>query len=112
MQLRDKNILEKILSVIKESDEIFENISKEEFLKNNLFKLSATMNVIRIGELVKHLTYEFRKQNSHIAWRDITGFRDIASHKYDIIDMNEMYDTIKNDFPELKSQIEKILETE
>ena len=70
------------------------------------------MNVIRIGELVKHLTDEFRKQNSHIAWRDITGFRDIASHKYDTIDMNELYGTIKNDFPELKSQIEKILEDE
>lgn len=112
MQHRDKNILEKIIVIIDESEKIFENISNEEFLNNNLFKLAASMNVIRIGELVKNLTDEFRKQNSHIAWRDITGFRDIASHKYDIIDMNELYDTIKNEFPELKLQIEKILENE
>ncbi len=110
MQLRDKNILEKIIIIIDESEEIFASVSKEKFLENNIFKLSASMNVIRIGELVKHLTDEFRKQNSQIAWRDITGFRDIASHKYDIIDMNELYDTIKSDFPELKLQIEKILE--
>ena len=71
-----------------------------------------SMSIIRVGELVKALTDEFRKQNSQVQWRDITGFRDVDAHKYDIIDMNEVYDTIKNDFPELKIQIEKILENE
>lgn len=53
MQLRDKNILEKILSVIKESDEIFKNISKEEFLKNNLLKMAMTMAILRGIDLLE-----------------------------------------------------------
>ena len=112
MRHRDSVTLRKILVAIDEATEILVNVSKDEFLKNNTQKLAMSMSIIRVGELVKALTDEFRKQNSQVQWRDITGFRDVAAYKYDIIDMNEVYDTIKNDFPELKAQLEKILENE
>ncbi|MBQ6976673.1 MAG: DUF86 domain-containing protein [Selenomonadaceae bacterium] len=109
MRHRDKTALQKISSVIDEITEILKNVSKEEFLINNTLKLATGMSIIRIGELVETLTMEFRDNQKQIAWKDIAGFRDIAAHKYDIIDMEEMYDTIKNELPELKFQIEKIL---
>ena len=112
MRRRDKIALQKILKVIDETNEFLENVSEEEFLKKNLLKSATAMSVIRIGELVKNLSDEFRQENSQVNWRDIAGFRDIAAHKYDIIDMKEVYKTIKFEFPELKSQIEKILESE
>ena len=112
MQHRDIVTLKKILVAINEATEILENVSKDDFLKNITQKLAMAMSIIRVGELVKNLTDEFRKQNSQVPWRDITGFRDIAAHKYDIVDMNEVYKTIKDDLPELKAQIEKILVNE
>ena len=107
---RNKIILQKILNVIDETNEFLDNVSEEEFLEKNLLKSAVAMSIIRIGELVKSLSAEFRQKNSQIAWRDIAGFRDIAAHKYEIIDMNEVYKTIKFELPELKLQIEKILE--
>lgn len=109
MQHRDKTTLKKILNAIEEATEVFGDVSRETFLTSKILKLSMAMSVIRVGELVKALTLEFRRDNPQVPWREIAGFRDVATHKYDTIDMNELYGTIKKDFPELKMQIEKIL---
>ena len=109
MRHRDKTTLKKILVAIEEATEAFGNVSEEVFLASRILKLAMSMSVIRVGELVKALTPEFRHSNPQVPWREIAGFRDVATHKYDTIDMQELYGTIKNDFPELKSQIEKIL---
>lgn len=112
MQRRERITLQKILSIIDETAEISKYISKEEFLKSDLFKTSISMEILRIGELVKNLTQEFRKENPQVTWRAISGFRDVIAHKYDVTDMTEVYNTVKKDFPELKNQIEKILDGE
>ena len=109
MRHRDKTTLKKILVAIEEATEGFDDVSEETFLSNRILKLAMAMSVIRVGELVKALTLEFRRNNPQVPWREIAGFRDVATHKYDTIDMRELYGTIKKDFPELKSQIEKIL---
>ena len=109
MRHRDKTTLKKILVAIEEATEALGDVSAEVFLTNRTLKLAMAMSVIRVGELVKALTPEFRRDNPQVPWREIAGFRDVATHKYDTIDMSELYGTIKKDFPELKSQIEKIL---
>ena len=109
MRHRDKTTLKKILVAIEEAKEAFGDVSEEVFLTSRILKLAMSMSVIRVGELVKALTPEFRRDNPQVPWREIAGFRDVATHKYDTIDMQELYGTIKKDFPELKSQIEKIL---
>ena len=86
MQHRDKIILQKIITAIEVGLKVFNDTALEKFLNDDGLKLSMSMTVIRIGELVKNLSTEFRESNKHIAWRDITGFRDIAAHKYDILD--------------------------
>ena len=112
MQRRDKITLQKILKVLEETLEIFRGTSLEKYLGNKERQFAMTMSILRIGELVKNLTMDFRKNNPQVKWKPIAGFRDIIVHKYDIVDMNEVYNTLKKDFPELKSQIEKILEME
>lgn len=112
MQHRDRIVLQKIFEIIKETEEIFADTSLENFLKNNERKWAMTMSILRIGELVKALTDEFRTQNSQVKWKAIAGFRDVIAHRYDALDMNEVYKTIKYEFPELKAQIEKILDNE
>lgn len=112
MQHRDIIVLQKILEVIDETAEISINISEEEFLKNNLLKMAMTMAILRIGELVKNLDFEFRKENPQVKWKAIAGFRDVIAHKYEAVDMEEVYKTITKEFPELKMQIEEILSAE
>ncbi len=112
MQHRDRIILKKIILEINKGFIFLGDTTLEEFLSNEMLKYAIAMDIINIGELVKSLTPEFRSKNNQIAWKDIAGFRDIAAHKYEILRMNQVYNTVKKDFPELKIQIEKILEAE
>ena len=108
MQHRDKIALEKIVNAIEEALEVFGNVSEENFLQSKTLKLAMAMSVIRVGELVKTLTPEFREKNPQVEWKAIAGFRDIAAHKYDTLRMRDVYITIKNELPELKAQIKNI----
>lgn len=112
MQHSDQIILQKILNAVDVALNIFGCTSKDEFLSSEILKLSMTMSVIRIGELVKNLSQNFRIENNQIKWKPIAGFRDVAAHKYETLSFERVYNTIKNDFPELKYQIEKIIEKE
>ena len=112
MRHRDRIVLLKIIEAIETGLKVFDDTSLEEFLKDDGMKLSMSMTIIRVGELVKTLSEEIRQKNSQVLWRDIAGFRDVAAHKYDILDFQRLYFSIKNELPELKTQIEKILESE
>ena len=112
MQLKDKLILEKMLKYVNSGINMLGKMPKEEFLANEVFQNAMAMTVIKVGEMVKNLDFEIRKQNPQVAWKDIAGFRDVIAHRYEVIRMDDLYITVKKDFPALKLQIEKILETE
>ena len=84
----------------------------EEFLSDEKTKYAVGMAAINIGEFTKHLSDEFRKNYSHISWKKAAGFRDVVAHKYETLDMTDVYNTITKSFPEMKLQIEKILESD
>lgn len=112
MRLRDKTVLQKICSEIGVATEFLGNISLEEFLADERNKRAVAMTAINIGELVKSLTPEFRTRNSHIAWKRAAELRNVAAHKYESLKMDLVYIMVKKNFPELKLQIEKILEAD
>lgn len=41
--------------------------------------------------------------------RAISGFRDVAAHKYGTLDMHIVYNTVKIDIPLLKENVQQIL---
>ena len=111
MQRRDKIALQKICREIDLVTEFLGNETLEEFLADEKTKHSVGMAAINIGELTKNLSLEFRKIFPEVEWKKATGFRDIVAHKYETLDMEDVYKTVTEDFPELKKQIEKILAT-
>lgn len=109
MQRKDGVIINKIIDELNVVLEAVGDISFEEFNSQEMFKRGVCMTVINIGELVKNLSSEFRNDYSYVPWKDIAGFRDIAAHKYQTLNMKDVYSTIMNDFPELKINIQKII---
>jgi len=109
MQHRDYITLKKILDEIIIAIQLLGDTSLDEFIDNEMLKRAIGMTIINIGELVKNLTDDFRVTNNSIPWKDISGFRDIAAHKYKTLDMKIVYNTVKYDISELKGNIENIL---
>ena len=63
-----------------------------------------------IGEAVYKLTSQFRDEHPEVNWDDIEGMRHVLVHGYYKIRPNQLWETVQHDIPELKSQIEALLE--
>ena len=110
MQRRDKIILRKVISEIDIGIEMLGQTSLRDFLLDEKLKRAVGMTVINIGELVKNITDEMRVIHPEVPWKAVAGMRDIAAHKYQTLRMEDVYNTVKQDFSVLKVQLKKILD--
>ncbi len=102
------DIYQSILLVFKYT----ENINYEQ-LQNNPEKQDAILRRITIiGEATKRLSSEFREEHSTIPWKQIAGMRDIISHKYDEVDLKEVWTVITVNLPTLHDYIVPLLPEE
>ena len=89
--------------------EFAQGLEKTE-LAANLEKQSAILyQIVVIGEAVKRLSADFRNQHSEVPWREIAGMRDILTHQYDRVEVDEIWGVIQDDIPSLLSMIEPLL---
>ena len=109
MQHRDKIIIQKIISEINVGVQLLGDITLEDFLKDEMLKRAIEMTVINIGELTKNISQETRTEFPFIPWKAISGMRDLAAHKYQTLRMEDVYQTAREDFPQLKEQLENII---
>ena len=112
MQHRDKIILQKVISEIDIGFQMLGDAALEEFSSDEKLKRAISMTVINIGELIKNVTDDFRKSYPGVPCRALAGMRDIAAHKYQTLRMEDVYITVKEDFPSLRKQLVYILEIE
>ena len=109
MNHRDAQILQKIIREIDIALEMVHGKSLEEFKDNEMLKRAVCMTVINIGELIKNVTVETRLSNQQVPWKAAAGFRDIAAHKYQTLKMEDVYQTVTEDFIELRKLLTAIL---
>lgn len=57
----------------------------------------------------ENITDEFKKQYVGIPWREISGMRDIAAHKYQTLKIERVWNTVIKDIPTLKNYIQEII---
>ncbi|MFX1514209.1 MAG: DUF86 domain-containing protein [Promethearchaeota archaeon] len=67
-------------------------------------------NLEIIGEAAKNIPTDVTKKYPEVDWRGATAMRDRLIHGYFGVDIPIVWETIKTDLPELKSQIGKIWE--
>ena len=110
MKTSDKRILIKVVEEINVIEQAISQYTVEDFLKDEIIKRACGMALINIGELVKNLSTEIRQTNTDIPWKAMTGMRDVTAHKYQTLNMLDVWRTIEEDIPQVKKQILKIIE--
>lgn len=65
--------------------------------------------VTQIGELVKRLPLDFRKENPEIPWKNIAGMRDIIVHNYETIDKLILWNVADKETIRIKNFCKNIL---
>ena len=61
-----------------------------------------------LGEAVKRLSAPFRAAHGEIPWKQIAGMRDYLIHRYDDINLEEVWRTLTQDIPALLSFLERV----
>lgn len=102
--------LKDILAAVDSVEEFVAGMDFEAFQADD----KTTSAVIRkfeiIGEATKHLPDEIRQSYPSVPWKEMAGMRDKLIHFYFGIDYQLVWRTIKERLPQVRQQIQKILE--
>ena len=77
------------------------NVTAEELSLNELLLDSMLFRLIQISENSKKLSEVYKERHPHIPWNAVYGFRNRIVHDYGNVDLNIVYETLKNDIPDL-----------
>jgi uncharacterized protein with HEPN domain len=102
--------LRDILEAIANVEEFVGNMPRSEFEGDKKTLHAVVRNLEVIGEAVKGVPPEVRDRYPEVPWQRIAGLRDILIHHYFGIDIDIVWDILQNKLPELKGQIQAILE--
>lgn len=78
-----------------------QNVDIDKLNTNEVLLDSMLFRMIQISENSKKLSDEYKKQHAYIPWNAVYGFRNRIVHDYGNVDLNIVYETLKNDIPEL-----------
>ena len=107
-----KVFIQDIIESIKLIESYVKGVGVEEFLDedDNIQMKDAIIRRLEIiGEAVKNIPDDFKKRHSDIPWKNISGMRDVLIHEYFGVKLERVWKTAKEDLPELRRAISKIL---
>ncbi len=107
--MRDPLHLKDIMNSINKIERYIKDLSFEDFYNDDMIIDATIRNLEVIGEASSNLSEEFKNKNSNIPWKSIVGMRNKAIHEYFDLDIEVLWETLKEDIPTLKKDIEKIL---
>lgn len=102
---RDEGRLRHIAKAIDNIENFLSGKTAEDFLLDSLLYYAVVKNLEIIGEAAYMLTAAFKESHPLTPWRDIINMRHILVHGYYHVDSREVWATIVNDLPPLKTQI-------
>ena len=105
-----KVYLEDIIEAIAKIERYVANLTFEEFSREEIVIDATIRNFEIIGEAVKRIPENIKQKYPEVEWKKIAGLRDILIHEYSAIDLEILWDIIKNKLPDFKKNISKILE--
>ena len=77
------------------------DVDIEELNENEILQDSMLFRMIQLSENAKKLTDQYKQTHSNIPWNAMYGLRNGIVHDYGNVDLNIVFETLKNDIPQL-----------
>jgi len=106
---RDIDYLGDIKEAIESITIYTQGLTFDEFTQDRKTQDAVIRNLEIIGEAAKNISAHLKKKYSQIPWKKFTGLRDKVIHHYFGIKYDIVWQ-VKEELPEIISQIEKILD--
>jgi uncharacterized protein with HEPN domain len=91
-----------ILENIAKIENSFKNKEQKQFMENSELQDATLMRLQVIGESIKKIPREIKKNNKVIKWKKFEKLRNIISHKYASVDYNLIWSFVESNLQELK----------
>ena len=102
--------VEDIVDAMEKAETMVAEVDFNEFQADYRINFAVVRALEIIGEATKRLPSSIRDQYPGIPWKDMAGMRDRIVHGYDAVNLHIVWDTVKNRIPNVKPQIQNILE--
>ena len=103
-----QDYLDDILQTIDKIELFIRDMDFDSFSNDDKTIFAVVRGLEVIGEAVKNIPEDFRKNNQHIPWSEIAGMRDKLIHAYFGVDVSVVWMTVTSDLPDLKEKIETL----
>lgn len=106
------DFMQDIVDNLVKAESFIEEMKFEEFLVDEKTRYSVICALEIVGEAVKKVPTAVRQRNPQVPWKDMAGMRDRLIHGYFGVDNEIVWKTAREFAPEIRSEIESILERE
>ncbi|WP_229395768.1 DUF86 domain-containing protein [Methanosarcina sp. DH1] len=102
--------MQDILETIESCERFIEGMDFDQFVSDEKTVFAVNHALEIIGEAAKHVPEKVREEYPFVPWRKMAGIRDVIIHAYFGVNLNIIWNTANERLPELKKDIQKILE--
>jgi len=81
------------------------NVDIEDLKKDEVLLDSMLFRMIQVSENAKKLSDKYKENNCDVPWRALSGFRNRIVHDYGNVDLDIVYETLKNDIPNILEKL-------
>lgn len=100
---KDDIYVKHILDAIRSIEQYTNNLDYKSFTENKMVQDAVIRELEIIGEAVKNLSENFKLKHPETPWQIIADTRNKLIHEYFGVDMEIVWQTIKEDLPKLKN---------
>ena len=109
MPKRDPDLLiEDILSAVRKVERYTLGMDQALFHQDDKTVDAVVRNLEIIGEAARQLPEEFLARHSDVPWRQIAGLRNRIVHEYFGLDLDLIWQVIRQDLPQLQARLEAL----
>lgn len=106
----NKLYLEHMLEAVRLIEEYSAGFTFESFSKNTGIQDAITRRLEIIGEAANRVPQSIKDNLFKVPWTKIIGMRNVIVHDYMYIDIEEVWDVVQNDLPQLKKALQEALD--
>jgi uncharacterized protein with HEPN domain len=97
----DEVYVKHILEAADKINQLVNRGGKELYESDFAISDAIVRELLVIGEACRHVSKDFKDQNTNIPWKEAIGMRDWLVHGYSEIDWNRVWNTAITDIPSL-----------
>lgn len=108
----DRDLLGDILEALRRARRYTEGQSYEQFLGDTKTQDAVIRALEILGEATKKLSPSLREAHQEIPWKSMTGVRDKLIHDYFGVNIDIVWEIVRDQLPALAEQIEAALDNQ